>query len=97
QQAIDRLAARRTVVVIAHRLSTVRDADKIVVLAPGGRVLGEGRHEELLSGCSAYRRLVKRQLQTSSEHQKEKEGEMGGGAADEDSDDAEEEERGIRS
>lgn len=97
QQAIDRLAARRTVVVIAHRLSTVRDADKIVVLAPGGRVLGEGRHEELLSGCSAYRRLVKRQLQTSSEHQKEKEGEMGEGAADEDSDDAEEEERGVRS
>ena len=56
QQAIERLMQDRTVLVIAHRLATVRDADKIVVL-DAGRVVQRGSHEELLRGAGLYRRL----------------------------------------
>jgi ABC-type bacteriocin/lantibiotic exporter with double-glycine peptidase domain len=51
---------RCTRVVIAHRLSTVVDADRIVVLERG-RVAGIGRHAELLGSCETYRRLVQAQ------------------------------------
>jgi ATP-binding cassette, subfamily B, bacterial MsbA len=56
QQAIDRLVRQRTVLVIAHRLATVRDADEIVVL-DGGRVVQRGTHEELFRARGLYRRL----------------------------------------
>ncbi|MEV1293763.1 ABC transporter ATP-binding protein [Pseudonocardia sp. NPDC049635] len=56
QQAIGSLAAGRTVIVIAHRLDTVRDVDQIVVLDQG-RVDGVGSHEELLGASPVYRRL----------------------------------------
>jgi ATP-binding cassette, subfamily B, bacterial MsbA len=56
QQAIDRLMRQRTVLVIAHRLATVRDADEIVVL-DGGRMVQRGTHEELLRAGGLYRRL----------------------------------------
>jgi subfamily B ATP-binding cassette protein MsbA len=56
QQAIDRLMQQRTVLVIAHRLATVRDADEIVVL-DGGRMVQQGTHEELLRAGGLYRRL----------------------------------------
>jgi subfamily B ATP-binding cassette protein MsbA len=56
QQAIDRLMRRRTVLVIAHRLATVRDADEIVVL-DAGRVVQRGTHEELFRAGGLYRRL----------------------------------------
>jgi len=62
QQAIDRLMAERTVVVIAHRLSTVQHADKIVVMAEGGNIVSQGRHLELLEQCNIYKQLVRRQL-----------------------------------
>ena len=61
QDAIDRLMEGRTAVVIAHRLSTVRHADRIVVL-DGGRVVEQGRHEELIAAGGAYARLCERQF-----------------------------------
>jgi subfamily B ATP-binding cassette protein MsbA len=56
QQAIDRLMAERTVLVIAHRLATVRDADEIVVL-DSGRVVQQGSHDQLFRAGGLYRRL----------------------------------------
>jgi len=57
--ALRRLRAGRTTIVIAHRLSTVRDADRILVL-DGGRIAAAGRHEELLQTSSLYRRMCAR-------------------------------------
>lgn len=51
----------KTVIVIAHRLSTVRNADKIVVLE-NGKIIEEGKHNELLDKKGAYHRLVNSQL-----------------------------------
>jgi len=61
QQAIERLMQQRTVLVIAHRLATVRDADEIIVLE-GGRVVQQGTHEELLQAGGLYRRLYNLQF-----------------------------------
>jgi ATP-binding cassette, subfamily B, bacterial len=57
--ALERLAEGRTTVVIAHRLSTVRDADQIAVL-DGGTVVEHGTHEELLAAGGRYAELVAR-------------------------------------
>ncbi|SFM84495.1 ATP-binding cassette, subfamily B [Algoriella xinjiangensis] len=51
----------KTVVIIAHRLSTVKNADKIIVMEKG-RVLEEGTHQELINNKNAYFNLVKNQL-----------------------------------
>ncbi|WP_319637366.1 ABC transporter ATP-binding protein [Kangsaoukella pontilimi] len=56
QEALDGLAQGRTTLVIAHRLSTVRKADKIIVME-NGRVVDEGRHEELLERGGVYAKL----------------------------------------
>jgi subfamily B ATP-binding cassette protein MsbA len=61
QAALERVVAGRTVFVIAHRLSTVRNADKIVVL-DHGRIVEMGRHEELLARGGAYRQLIELQF-----------------------------------
>ncbi len=60
QRALSNLMAGRTVVVSAHRLSTICSANKIVVLDEG-RILDSGTHEGLLQTCELYRRLVKLQ------------------------------------
>ena len=61
QAAIDRLRARRTTLVIAHRLSTVMSAERIAVL-DGGRLVDSGRHEALIERCPVYAELTRRQL-----------------------------------
>ncbi|OQD57504.1 multidrug ABC transporter ATP-binding protein [Streptomyces phaeoluteigriseus] len=59
QEAIDALSANRTTLTIAHRLSTVRSADQIVVL-DSGRLVERGTHEELLERGGRYAELVRR-------------------------------------
>ncbi|HCJ49410.1 MAG TPA: ABC transporter, partial [Microbacterium sp.] len=61
REAIDAVASGRTLVVIAHRLSTVVDSDLIVVL-DHGRVVGQGTHDELIRDVPLYRDLAARQL-----------------------------------
>ena len=61
REAIDAVAENRTLIVIAHRLSTVVDSDKIIVL-DHGRVVGSGTHSELVKSTPLYRDLAKHQL-----------------------------------
>jgi ABC-type multidrug transport system fused ATPase/permease subunit len=63
QEAIDRLMAHRTVLVIAHRLTTVQHADTILVLAEG-RIVERGSHDDLLAADGLYRRLYNLQFRT---------------------------------
>ncbi|NHI17833.1 ABC transporter ATP-binding protein [Microbacterium excoecariae] len=61
REAIDAVAEGRTLIVIAHRLSTVVDSDEIVVL-DGGQVVGRGTHAELVESVPLYRDLAAHQL-----------------------------------
>lgn len=61
REAIDAVAENRTLIVIAHRLSTVVDSDQIVVLQHG-RVVGVGTHSELVKSTPLYKDLAKHQL-----------------------------------
>ncbi len=63
QTAIDRVTADRTVFVIAHRLSTVLSADKIVVMEQG-RIVGLGKHNQLLKSCQQYKNLYNLQFKS---------------------------------
>ena len=62
QEALDKLMQGRTVIAIAHRLSTIKKADKIVVLEHG-RIVGMGKHDQLLQTCNLYSRLYQTQFQ----------------------------------
>ncbi|CAI5498535.1 unnamed protein product, partial [Closterium sp. Naga37s-1] len=65
QAALERVMVGRTTVVVAHRLSTVRGADRIAVLSRG-KVVQEGKHEELMKEGGAYLQLVKLQEMAGS-------------------------------
>lgn len=65
QEALDQLSRDRTTLVIAHRLATVRDADKIIVMDKG-RVVEEGNHESLLAQDGIYSGLYKLQFSSQS-------------------------------
>ncbi len=64
REAVATVSRQRTLLVVAHRLSTVADADQILVM-DGGRVAGCGRHHDLVRDNPAYRALASRQLLVS--------------------------------
>jgi ABC transporter fused permease/ATP-binding protein len=61
QSALARVRRGRTTIIVAHRLSTVRDADRIVVIE-GARIVEQGGHDELMARRGTYHRLVEHQL-----------------------------------
>ena len=65
QDAINFLTKGRTTLVIAHRLSTILNSDKIYVI-DGGKVIGEGKHEDLLKNSETYKNFYEKQIQKNS-------------------------------
>jgi ABC transporter fused permease/ATP-binding protein len=61
QAALLRVRRELTTIIVAHRLSTVRDADRIIVIE-GARIVEQGNHDELMARRGTYRRLVEHQL-----------------------------------
>ncbi|UCD10478.1 MAG: hypothetical protein JSU88_07170 [Nitrospinaceae bacterium] len=61
KEALDTLMAGRTTLVIAHRLSTLKDADRVLVLKEG-RLIESGTHDELIAGDTAYHELFRSQV-----------------------------------
>jgi ATP-binding cassette subfamily B protein len=65
QEALEKLTANRTTLVIAHRLATVRNADRILLL-DGGRLVAEGSHRDLIKKSPLYAKLAKLQFTAPS-------------------------------
>ena len=61
QQAFEALARSRTTIIIAHRLATVKKADRIIVI-DNGKIVAHGTHKELVSQGGLYARLAKLQF-----------------------------------
>jgi ABC-type multidrug transport system fused ATPase/permease subunit len=61
QSSIEQAAKGRTTIIIAHRFSTIRRVDKVIVFDKG-KVVGQGTHEELALNCEAYLRLTQKQI-----------------------------------
>src|SRR5205823_3333645 len=61
QEALERLMQNRTVLVVAHRLSTIRKADRILVLE-NGKIIEEGDHKDLLAKSGTYKKLYEMQV-----------------------------------
>jgi ABC-type multidrug transport system fused ATPase/permease subunit len=61
QESLKKILADKTAIIIAHRLATVQHADRIIAI-DNGRIVDEGKHEELLEKSPLYRELAKRQL-----------------------------------
>ena len=65
-EVLDEFCRDRTSLIVAHRLSTVLNADRIVVLNEG-QIIDQGKHEELLEHCAIYRQLARHQLVENTE------------------------------
>ena len=61
RESIEKAAQGRTTIIIAHRFSTIRKVDKVIVFDKG-QVVGQGTHKELALSCEPYRRLIHRQI-----------------------------------
>ena len=68
QQVVDRLAEGRTTVIVAHRLATVKKADRIIVFE-NGRVVAQGTHDDLVAQGGLYARLARLQFTDGGEPQ----------------------------
>jgi ATP-binding cassette subfamily B protein len=60
RSAMDRVRRNRTTIIVAHRFSTIRNADRVLVM-DGGRIVDQGTHQELESRCEVYQRLLRNQ------------------------------------
>ena len=62
-EAVDKLTHQKTIVFIAHRLSTVRQCDRIYMLSDG-KVVGEGRFNDLVEGNAQFRAMADNEIKT---------------------------------
>ena len=62
QEAINNLQGEYTILIVAHRLSTIVDSDRIFVV-DGGKIIAEGTHRQLLKTCDFYRELYGKELE----------------------------------